>query len=210
MTASDQPWKDGPLLPGADDEGSDIPLLARSKSQICILVLVLATTQVFAALSLAPGRFSAAESEYLGYVMQVAVELSVLVLTLTPAMIALLIQVTSRQDRAISFLRSPRQHYRRIWSMFVPVMWAIITLFVVLAFGFVPLIFDNPALSGVYASGVVVLLYIQAIWIYLNLLSLREQVADESSDDAKDLMNAASQSMAGVCQDSPEKGGRGF
>jgi hypothetical protein len=179
------PWRNQPILPTSEEEAG-LPFLFRTPTFAIYVAAIVGLVQLFL-WRMAPASFDSGESEYFGFVSQATIEISILVLTLTPMLVTVFLAATTRNERGMAFLTSEPLYYRGLWRLFSPMIWAAITLFLVFVLDPVQTVLNNPAVSGVLGTVFVGFVFLQVFHIIHTATALRSQIADEGKDTAAEL-----------------------
>jgi len=183
------PWRDMPIFPSREDQAG-LPWIFRIPTFAIFFSVLIAMLQLLLWHVAAPAQFSLGESEYFGFVSQAALEVSILVLTLTPAMAALLLSVTSRTQRGLAVLSARSRFYQGIWGLFSPMLPAAATLLLVLLFVPIQTSVSITWVTGMLATVLSGSISLQVVTVLWSATSVRSQMAGEAEDSAEEIMRA--------------------
>lgn len=175
------------LFPTAEEEAG-LPWPFRTPTFAVLVSLFIGVAQIGLWRTVSPSQFDTGEAQFFGFVSQASVEVSILVMTLMPAMAALLLTVTTRVERGLAFLSSVPSYHRGVWRLFSPVLPAAATLLLVLLF--VPIQADagNAGVSAFLGTLLSGSIFLQVCLVIGSTTAIRTQIAEEGKDTAAELV----------------------
>lgn len=180
------------LFPTADEQ-KDVHWLFRIPQFAIWAAAFIGILQLFIWKVVSPSAFSSGEGAFYGFVSTASIQISILVLTLTPAMAALILAVTTREELGLAFLGESRQAYRGVWQLFSPMLPATATMFVVFLIEPIQAAFESPALSGLLATLLFGLIFLQVMFVLYTAMGVRAQITGAGESTAIDLKRLESE-----------------
>lgn len=181
------PWADMAVLPTAEEQEGLSPVFRIPWWPIWATVFV-GVNQLLLWKWVSPSAFASGEAVFYDFVSSAAIQISILVLTLTPAMAAIVLSVTTREERGQAYLSRPSETRRGIWRLFSPMLPATVTIFFVFLFGRFQADFENATLSGLLATALFGLIFLQVLVVLHVVTAVRSQVLGEGKYAAATLL----------------------